>query len=52
MALRSIWNATIAFAGVFVPIKAHSATEDRRVPFKEGSGTFAPRCGVNITHRA
>ena len=35
MALRSIWNGTIAFAGVFVPIKVHSATEDRSVHFHE-----------------
>ena len=35
MALRSIWNGTIAFAGVFVPIKVHSATEDRTVHFHE-----------------
>jgi DNA end-binding protein Ku len=35
MALRSIWNGTIAFAGVFVPVKVHSATEDRSVHFHE-----------------
>src|SRR5918997_556782 len=35
MALRSIWNGTIAFGGVFVPIKLHSATEDRSVHFHE-----------------
>src|SRR4051795_6391553 len=35
MALRSIWNGTIAFAGVFVPIKVHSATEDKTVHFHE-----------------
>src|SRR4051794_13421922 len=35
MALRSIWNGTIAFAGVFVPVKVHSATEDRTVHFYE-----------------
>jgi DNA end-binding protein Ku len=35
MALRSIWNGTIAFAGVFVPIKVHSATEDQGVHFHE-----------------
>ena len=35
MALRSIWNGTIAFAGVFVPIKVHSATEDQAVHFHE-----------------
>jgi DNA end-binding protein Ku len=35
MALRSIWNGTIAFAGVFVPIKVHSGTEDKTVHFHE-----------------
>lgn len=35
MAPRSIWNGTIAFAGVFVPIKVHSATEDHAVHFHE-----------------
>jgi DNA end-binding protein Ku len=35
MALRSIWNGTIAFAGVFVPVKVHSATENRSVHFHE-----------------
>jgi len=32
---RSIWNGTIGFAGVFVPIKVHSATEDKSVHFHE-----------------
>src|SRR3954453_23306794 len=35
MAPRSIWNGTIAFSGVFVPVKVHSATEDRTVHFHE-----------------
>jgi DNA end-binding protein Ku len=35
MAPRSIWNGTVAFAGVFVPVKVHSATEDRGVHFHE-----------------
>src|SRR5918911_1858367 len=35
MALRSIWNGTIAFGGVFVPVKVHSATEDKQVHFHE-----------------
>src|SRR3954463_16591061 len=35
MAPRSIWNGTIAFAGVFVPVKVHSATEDKTVHFHE-----------------
>lgn len=42
MALRSIWNATIAFAGVFVPIKVHSATEGRRVHFQGGVRHVCP----------
>ena len=32
---RSIWNGTIAFGGVFVPVKVHSATEDKTVHFHE-----------------
>jgi DNA end-binding protein Ku len=32
---RSIWNGTIAFGGVYVPVKVHSATEDRTVHFHE-----------------
>jgi DNA end-binding protein Ku len=35
VALRSIWNGTIAFAGVFIPVKVHSATEDKGVHFHE-----------------
>src|SRR3954447_8405041 len=35
MAPRSIWNGTIAFAGVFVPVKVHSAVEDKTVHFHE-----------------
>jgi DNA end-binding protein Ku len=35
VALKSIWNGTIAFGGVFVPVKVHSATEDRTVHFHE-----------------
>jgi DNA end-binding protein Ku len=35
MAPRSIWNGTIAFAGVFVPIKVHSAVDDKTVHFHE-----------------
>src|SRR5919202_3834061 len=35
MALRSIRNGTIAFGGVFVPVKVHSATEDKTVHFHE-----------------
>jgi DNA end-binding protein Ku len=35
MPARSIWNGTIAFGGVFVPVKVHSATEDKTVHFHE-----------------
>ena len=35
MALRSIWNGTITFGLVNVPIKVHSATEDHAVHFHE-----------------
>src|SRR3954451_19591087 len=35
MALRSIWNGPIAFAGVFVPVKVDSAPEDKTVHFHE-----------------
>jgi DNA end-binding protein Ku len=35
MPLRSIWNGTIAFGQVSVPIKVHSATEDHTVHFHE-----------------
>jgi DNA end-binding protein Ku len=34
-ALKSIWNGTIAFGGVFVPVKVHSATESKTVHFHE-----------------
>src|SRR3954464_4934765 len=32
---KSIWNGTIAFGGVYVPVKVHSATEDKTVHFHE-----------------
>jgi DNA end-binding protein Ku len=35
MPLRSIWNGTIAFGAIAIPIKVHSATEDRTVHFHE-----------------
>src|SRR5215213_439621 len=47
MALRSIWNGTIAFAGVFIPVKVHSATEDRTVHFHE----VHQDDGARIEHR-
>src|SRR5215212_10839755 len=35
MALRSIWNGTIAFAVVFLRINYHATTEDKTVHFHE-----------------
>ena len=35
MAARSIWNGTISFGAVYVPIKVYSATEDRTIHFHE-----------------
>jgi DNA end-binding protein Ku len=32
---RSLWNGTIAFGLVRVPVKLHSATESKRISFKE-----------------
>jgi len=32
---RSLWNGTVAFGLVRVPIKLHSATESKRIAFKE-----------------
>lgn len=32
---RSLWNGTIAFGLVRVPVKLHSATESKRIPFRE-----------------
>src|SRR5687767_2328199 len=32
---RSIWNGTIAFGAIAIPIKVHSATEDKTVHFHE-----------------
>lgn len=32
---RSLWNGTIAFGLVRVPVKLHSATESKRIAFKE-----------------
>ena len=32
---RSIWNGTITFGLIAVPIKVHSATEDHRVHFHQ-----------------
>ena len=32
---RSIWNGTIAFGLIAVPVKVHSATESRTIRFQE-----------------
>ncbi len=40
---RSIWNGTIKFALIAVPIKVHSATEDRTVHFHQVHDTDGAR---------
>ena len=35
MAARSIWNGTITFGTIAVPVKVHSATQSRTVSFRE-----------------
>src|SRR5690242_1611659 len=35
MALRSIWNGTVAFGLMSVPVKLHTATESKTVHFRE-----------------
>src|SRR3954468_19879650 len=32
---KSIWNGTISFGAVFVPVKGHSAAEEKTVHFQE-----------------
>jgi DNA end-binding protein Ku len=44
---RSLWNGTIAFGLVRVPVKLHSATESKRIPFRERHMTD----GGAIEHR-
>jgi len=44
---RSIWNGTIAFGLVAVPIKVHSATESKTVSFRE----VHAKDGSKIEHR-
>jgi DNA end-binding protein Ku len=44
---RSLWNGTIAFGLVRVPVKLHSATESKRIPFRERHMTD----GAAIEHR-
>jgi DNA end-binding protein Ku len=47
VALRSIWNGTIAFGSVRVPIKLHSATESKSVHFRE----VHSKDGAKIEHK-
>jgi DNA end-binding protein Ku len=44
---RSLWNGTIAFGLVRVPVKLHSATESKKIPFRERHATD----GAAIEHR-
>jgi DNA end-binding protein Ku len=47
MAPRSLWNGTIAFGLVRVPVKLHSATESKTISFRERHVTD----GAAIEHR-
>jgi DNA end-binding protein Ku len=47
MAPRSIFNGTLAFGQVYVPVKVHSATEDKGVHFSEVHVTD----GAKIEHK-
>lgn len=47
MAARSIWNGTITFGLVNVPIKLHTATESKTVRFRE----VHARDGAQVEHR-
>jgi DNA end-binding protein Ku len=44
---RSLWNGTIAFGLVRVPVKLHSATESKKISFRERHGSD----GAAIEHR-
>jgi DNA end-binding protein Ku len=44
---RSLWNGTIAFGLVRVPVKLHSATESKKIAFRERHATD----GAAIEHR-
>jgi DNA end-binding protein Ku len=44
---RSLWNGTIAFGLVHVPVKLHSATESKKIAFRERHSTD----GAAIEHR-
>jgi DNA end-binding protein Ku len=47
MAARSIWNGTVAFGLVNVPIKLYSATDNKTVSFRE----VHARDGAKVEHR-
>jgi DNA end-binding protein Ku len=47
MALRSVFNATVTLAGINVPVKLFTATESKRISFKQ---VHAPD-GAPIEHR-
>lgn len=47
MAARSLWNGTLTFGGVAIPVKLFAATEDRRIHFRE----VRLRDGCRIEHR-
>ena len=47
MAARSLWNGTIAFGEVAIPVKLFAATEDRRIHFRE----VRLSDGCSIEHR-
>jgi DNA end-binding protein Ku len=44
---RSLWNGTVAFGLVRVPVKLHTATESKRISFKERHSSD----GAAIEHR-
>jgi DNA end-binding protein Ku len=44
---RSLWNGTVAFGLVSVPVKLHSATESKRIPLRERHASD----GAAIEHR-
>jgi DNA end-binding protein Ku len=44
---RSLWNGTVSFGLVRVPVKLYSATESRRIPLRERHATD----GAAIEHR-
>jgi DNA end-binding protein Ku len=47
MAARSIWNGTLTFGEVAIPVKLFSATQDRRIHFRE----VRLRDGCPVEHR-